>query len=259
MRVGCCIADAALLPVLEAARIDYCELPVARLAAPDADFDQLTRLLQESAVPPYACNVLLPGELAIVGPAVDEARIAAYLERAMQRLERLGTQVVVVGSGRSRTVPAGFNRRRAADQFEAFLRKASAVAGEHGVVLALEPLRAAETNLVNRVSEGEAFLRERDVDGVRLLADLYHMREEGESLDVLDGCADLLTHVHVAGAGRRPPGPADGDLAEFVTRLRAAGFDAGCSVECHWSDFASEAPGALAHLRAVVEAGGQVT
>lgn len=255
MKIGCCISDAVLLPVLQSARADYCELPVAHLAAaPDSDFEQLSRLLQEDGVPPYACNVFLPGELAVVGPDVEEARIAAYLEGALQRLERLGTQVVVVGSGRSRAVPAGFDSRRALDQFESFLRQAAAIAGRHGVVLALEPLRTAETNLLNRVSEGAAFLRERDVGGVRLLADLYHMREEGEPLEVLAGCADLLVHVHVAGAGRRPPGPSDGDLAEFVSRLRAAGYGAGCSVECQWSDFASEAPEALAHLRGLAEA-----
>ncbi len=255
MRVGCCISDAGLLPVLEAARADYCKLPVTRLAAAsDPDFDQLVSLFAGSAVQPYACNVLLPGDLAVVGQAVDEARIAGYLERAMQRLERLGTRVAVVGSGRSRAVPAGFDGRRALDQFESVLRSAAAIAGSHGVVLALEPLRRAETNLINSVAEGAAFLRERGLGEVRLLADLYHMREEGEPPEVVAGCADLLAHVHVAGAARRPPGPADDDLADFVARLRAAGYEEGCSVECRWSDFASEAPEALAHLRGLAEA-----
>ncbi len=229
---------------------DFCELPVARLAAlSDADFDQLAHLLSEGAIPPYACNIFLPGDLAVVGHAVDEAQIAGYLERALRRLEQLGTRLVVVGSGRSRTVPPGFDWRRALDQFEWFLRKAAAIAGDHGVTLALEPLGQAETNLITRVSDGAAFLRERGIDKVRLLADLYHMSEEGEPLDVVSACSDLLAHVHVAGTGRKPPGPTDLDLAAFVARLRAAGYDAGCSVECTWSDFALEAPPALAHLR----------
>jgi D-psicose/D-tagatose/L-ribulose 3-epimerase len=250
MKIGCCIREATLLPVLEASGADFCELPVARLAAlSDPDFDQLAHLLSETAVPPYACNIFLPGELAVVGPAVDKAQIAGYLERAMRRLEQLGTRLVVVGSGRSRTVPPGFDWRRALDQFEWFLRKAAAIAGDHGVTLALEPLGQAETNLITRVSDGAAFLRERGIDKVRLLADLYHMSEEGEPLDVVSACSDLLAHVHVAGTGRKPPGPTDLDLAAFVARLRAAGYDAGCSVECTWSDFALEAPPALAHLR----------
>jgi sugar phosphate isomerase/epimerase len=256
MRIGCCISDAMQLPVLQAAGADQCELQVVRLAAAsDSDFEHLTHALSESAVQAHACNVLLPGELALVGPAVDEARIAAYLERAMRRLERLGVRVVVVGSGRSRTAPVGFDNRRALDQFDSFLRMAATIAGGHGVVLALEPLRSAETNLINRVAEGQAFLRERGLDEVRLLADLYHMREEGEPLRVVAGCSDLLAHVHVAGAGRRPPSPADDDLPEFLALLRAAGYDAGCSVECRWSDFASEAPAALAHLRRLAESG----
>jgi sugar phosphate isomerase/epimerase len=254
MRIGCCISDLEQLPVLQAAGADQCELQVVRLAAAsDSDFEHLARALSESAVQAHACNVLLPGELAVVGDSVDEARIAAYLERAMPRLQRLGVRLVVVGSGRSRTVPAGFDHRRALDQFESFLRRAAGIAGGHGVVLALEPLRRAETNLINRVTEGQAFLCERGLDQVQLLADLYHMREEGEPLEVVAGCAHLLAHVHVAGAGRRPPGPADADLAELVARLQAAGYDAGCSVECRWSDFASEAPDALAHLRRLAE------
>lgn len=252
MKLGCCIADQAQLAVLEDGSADYCELPVASMVMADGPaFEELVGRLHRSPLPVPACNVFLPGELKVVGPVIDEERLRDYVRTAAGRLTRLGVSVVVVGSGRSRAVPEGFSREQALNQFEAFLRTAAEEAAAHGMVIALEPLRRAETNLLNTVGEGAAFIRQRNLDRVRLLADLYHMREESESLDVLEGCADLLVHTHVAGAGRRPPGPGDADLGEFLGRLDAAGYQGRCSVECRWSDFAAEAPGALAHLRTV--------
>lgn len=252
MKLGCCIADQAQLAVLEDASSDYCELPVASTVMTDSlVFEELLGRLQRSPLLAPACNVFLPGELKVVGPVIDQERLHDYVRTAFGRMTRLGVSVVVVGSGRSRAVPEGFSPERALDQFEAFLRTAAEEAAAHGIVISLEPLRRAETNLLNSVEEGAAFIRERHLDRVRLLADLYHMREEGESLDVLEGCADLLVHTHVAGAGRRPPGPGDADLGAFFGRLGAAGYEGRCSIECQWSDFAAEAPRALAHLRAI--------
>src|SRR5439155_17830997 len=150
----------------------------------------------------------------------------------------------------ARSVPDGFDRDRALAQFEALLRDVAERGAGHGVTVVLEPLRPAETNLLNTVAESAAFLRERDAGPARLLADLYHMREQGESMDVLGQTADLLSHVHVAGVGRGRPGPDAEDLEPFLRALHEAGYRGDCSIECRWDDFPAEAPPGLEHLRA---------
>jgi D-psicose/D-tagatose/L-ribulose 3-epimerase len=73
---------------------------------------------------------------------------------------------------------------------------------------------------------------------------------------LLDGATDLLVHVHVAGAGKTPPGPGAADLEPFLRRLRQAGYAGDCSIECAWADFPVEAPAALAHVRATAARAG---
>lgn len=254
MRLGCCISGEDQLATLEGAA-DYCELPVARaLMESDGDFERLAARLGESPVPALACNVFLPARLKVVGPDVAAGALAGYVTAALRRMERIGARTLVVGSGAARTVPDGFDRERALEQFAGFLRGVAEEAAGHGVTVVLEPLRPEETNLLNTVAESGAFLREHDTGPARLLADLYHMREQGESMDSL---ADrLLAHVHVAGVGRGSPAPDAEDIGPFLRALHDAGYAGDCSIECNWKDFAAEAPAALDHMRSVATAAG---
>ena len=253
--LGCCVSSEEQLAVIEGTAADYTEPPVASVVMAPL-FDELGPRLASSPCPARAANVFLPGDLAVVGPAVDQARVEAYVGEAAARLGRLGVRALVFGSGRARAIPGGFDRGPALDQLEAFTRLASAAAAANGVQLVIEPLRRAESNVFNSVREAAAFVRQRDLSQTRVLADLYHMQEEGEDLGALDDSADLLAHVHVADSGRRPPGQGDWPLPAFLERLRTIGYTGACSIECLWTDFAREAPAAVAHLRAVAEGAG---
>jgi D-psicose/D-tagatose/L-ribulose 3-epimerase len=256
MRLGCCISGEDQLAPLERGA-DYCELPVARaLMESDEAFERWAARLDGGPVRALACNVFLPARLKVVGPEVDEGALSGYVATALERMARLGTRVLVVGSGAARAVPDGFDHARALDQFAAFLRGVAVRATERGVTVVLEPLRPQETNLLNTVAESAAFLRERDMGPTRLLADLYHMREQAEPMDVLGETVDLLAHAHVAGVGRGSPGPDATDLEPFLRALHDAGYAGDCSIECSWKDFAAEAPGALDHMRSVARAAG---
>lgn len=249
IRLGCCVSDPGLVTAIRGSA-DYCELPVASLLMA-ADLEAVRERLDEAGCPALAANVFLPGALKVVGPEVDGARVDAYLAEAAGRLERLGIDRVVFGSGQARAIPDGFDRARALDQLEAFVRRAAARLAEHGVTVAIEPLRRAESNVLNSVREAAGFVRERGLAPARVLADLYHMREEGEDLDALDECADLLAHAHLAGRERRPPAEGDDDVGAFLARLEAVGYGGACSIECRWDDFATQAPASLAYLRAL--------
>ena len=256
MRLGCCITREDQLGALEG-WADYCELPVAQaLMGSDEAFDRLEAGLAASSVPARASNVFIPSQRKVVGPDVDSSGLRDYVQCAVDRMERLGIRVLVVGSGAARAIPEGFDRERALEQFEAFLREVAVRAADHGVTVALEPLRPQETNLLNTVAESAGFIRERDVGPALLLADLYHMREQQEPLEVLAETAGLLAHVHVAGVGRGRPGPEAQDLEPFLRALREAGYGGDCSIECSWNDYAAEAPRALEHMRAVARRAG---
>lgn len=245
------MSDPARLGALVAAGAAYCEVPAARLAVlPDDEFEAVARAFTAGPVRSEAANVFLPGDVVLTGPDADPAAQDAYIAGCLARMERLGVRMVVFGSGKARAIPDGFDRARALDQLEDFMRRAAARAAGHGVTLVLEPLRSRESNVFNSVREGAAFLRERDVAGFRLLADLFHMMEEGEDMGAVDETADLLSHAHVAdGAARRAPGRGDYDIAGFLARLKAGGYGGDVSIECGWGDFDAEVGLALAALR----------
>ncbi len=244
---------------VEAAGGDYYDLPVARTVMAGDGNPEFGALLQRAAgfrLRPRAYNVFLPADLRVTGPAVDGDRIGHYVGNAFERLRRLGGHIVGFGSGRSRSVPESFSRGRALDQLESFLHAMVATATQYGFTFALEPLGRAESNVFNTLRECAAFIRERGLNGVRLVADLYHMMEEEEPFEALDGCADLLVHVQVADSGRQPPGMGNYDLSDFLRSLHRLGYRGDCSIECRWTDFPEQIGRALSHLRRAAHAAG---
>lgn len=257
MRIGCC-AGADDLGVLEAcAGLDYIELPVARsLTGNENEFESLAGRLRQSRLGAQVVNVFLPATLKVVGPDAKPEQLAEYAARTLARARSLGVSLLVFGSGAARRVPEGFPRASALDQFEEAVRVAHAEASKQGVTVALEPLHSEETNLLNTVREAAAYVHDRRLDGVRVVADLWHMECEGETLDVLDDLAEQIAHAHVAAAERRPPGQAPDHIESFLWRLRQSGFEGDCSIECNWTDLTRELPGAVARVRQAAAAAG---
>jgi len=257
--IGCC-AGSGDMPALERTPgLDFIELPVAKalMGSPD-EFEQLADLIECSSLAAPAANVFLPATIKVVGPDASKDQLSAYAAAALDRARRLGVAVLVFGSGASRMVPAGFPHQRALDQFEDAVRVVNQHASSRGLTLAVEPLHSEETNLLNSVGEAAGFLRDRRLEGVRLVADLWHMECEGEELGVLDGLGDVIAHAHVAAAERLAPGQAADRIEEFLRHLQKGGYRGACSIECKWSDLASELPGAVTRVReAAVAAGWQ--
>ncbi|HAF20633.1 MAG TPA: sugar phosphate isomerase/epimerase [Chloroflexi bacterium] len=257
LAIGCCAGPADLAVLKTTPGLDFIELPVAKamMGSPD-EFARLVASMQLSALSARAVNVFLPATFKVVGPDSRPHELAEYATTALDRARQMGVGLLVFGSGASRTVPAGFSRDRAFDQFADAIRLVNQQASPRGVTLAVEPLHSEETNLLNSVGEAAAFLKQRRLDGVRLVADLWHMECEGEQLKVLDDLGDVIAHAHVAAAERRAPGQATDRIEEFLRHLRQAGYVGACSIECRWLDFATELPAAVARVREAAAAAG---
>lgn len=255
--IGCCAGPADLAVLQATPGLDFIELPVAKALIGGADeFEQLEAALQHSKLAARAVNVFLPATLKVVGPDVREDQLSHYASMALERARRLGVALLVFGSGASRMVPVGFSRDRALEQFADAVRMVKGQASRRSLTVAVEPLHSEETNILNTVGEAAEFLRQRRLDGVKLVADLWHMESEGESLDVLDDLGDVVAHAHVAADERRAPGQGADRIEEFLRRLRQAGYSGACSIECRWLDIAAELPLAVARVREASNAAG---
>jgi sugar phosphate isomerase/epimerase len=251
MRFGCC-TTIENGPLVAQTGYDFIELNVCRDLQPetsDKEWAPIRASLEALPLPMIAFNVLLPPDLKVTGPYVNPGRLQRYLRVTFERAGALGGEVIVFGSGAARTVPEDFPRKVAWEQLVQFVRWAGDAAQAVGMQLAIEPLNRSESNVINSVIEAVALAKAADHPAVRVLADLYHLIVEDEPIQDLTLAGGMLVHVHVADTGRRFPGSGAYPYPAFLGALKAIGYDQRISVECHWGNFATEAPRALAFLR----------
>lgn len=250
-KIGCC-ASADRAEAVQKAGFDFIELPAAGTLQPDQDGDDFAAALpalEHLPLPVEAFNVFLPGDLKLVGPEVDTERRRRYVRHAMDRASALGGKVVVFGSAGSRRVPEGYDPLEALAQISEFLGEAGPVAERYGVTIAIEPLNRGESNILNSVPEAQELAAMVDHPSVQVLADLYHMEVESESLDHVLNTPGRLAHVHVADTGRFSPGTGQYDTPGLFRRLKQIGYNGRISIECTWRDFEAEAPASVAFLK----------
>lgn len=252
MRLGCCAGLDSIETVRDAG-YDFIELGVscARAESPDSEFEAVRDRLQSAEIVPEVWNCLLMSDMKPVGPEVDIYRIERFLRTAFDRIEELGGEIVVFGSGRARTVPEGFPSDEARDQLVRFLSLAGQVAGAHGITIAVEPLNLRETNCINSVAQAVEVVRAVDHPFVKVLVDLYHMMMDDEPLSAIAAASGEIVHAHIADTGRLHPGSGSYPSKEFIDALKAAGYDGRLSIEGGWSDFDSECRKALEFLRSL--------
>jgi sugar phosphate isomerase/epimerase len=240
----------------KAAGFDYVELSTTEIAAlSDADFESALQEVMQIGLPAPAANLFLPATLRVTGPAVDPEQQLQYVGKAFRRLARLGTQIVVFGSGGARRVPDGFSRDDAFKQLVEFGRRVAPEARSNGITIAIEPLRREEANTINTAAEGLALVEAIKDPNFQLMIDFYHLSREAENPAIVSRAKDHIRHLHVANPNGRifPLAWDEYDYAPFFATLRQVGYNQRISVEASTKDLAADAPRAIALLRRAFE------
>jgi sugar phosphate isomerase/epimerase len=249
--VGFCIPLRSL-EAAKAAGFDYAELSTSEIAGlSDADFEQAAARIRQVGLPVPAMNLFLPAELKVTGPAIDREQQMAYVRKAFTRLQRLGTQMVVFGSGGARRVPDGFPKDQAFQQLVDFGRRIAPEARARGITITVEPQRREETNIINSAAEGLDLVNAIGDPNFQLMIDFYHLASEKEDAAIIVRAGAHIRHLHTANPdGRVFPRTWDEyDYAPFFAALRTIGYDKRISVEASTKDLPADAPLAIALLR----------
>ena len=255
MRFGIC-ADTDKARAIADAGGDYIELGAAKMLVPEGDdaaWQKKRAEIESLPLPVEAFNSFLPGDLKIVGENINTDRAKRYVATALERAAQIGASVIVFGSGGARRVPEGFSRDVAREQILRFLEVCADESDRTGIVVAIEPLTVAECNIINSLAEGAGYVHDCGRPGVRLLADSYHMENDGESIAEAQKFGALLAHAHTADTGRFAPATGTYDHAAFLAAMKAGGYDKRVSIECSFRDFDTEIAPAIAHLRHAAE------
>ena len=255
VRVGYC-TGLKNLEAAKAAGFEYVELSATEIASlSDADFDAAAARIKALGIPTPAANLFIPAAIKLTGPDVNPAAQMQHVHTALTRLSKLGTRIVVFGSGGARRVPDGFSRDDGFKQLVDFGRRAAAEARAAGITITIEPLRKQETNIVNTAAEGLELVKAIGDPNFELMIDFYHLASEHEDPSIVVTAKDHLRHLHMANPQGRvfPQKWEEFDYAPFFEKLRAIGYDQGISVEASTTDLASQGPQAIALLHRAFE------
>jgi D-psicose/D-tagatose/L-ribulose 3-epimerase len=230
---------------------DYLEPSVSEIAAMSED--AFERFKQQVLAAPIRCESFngFIRSLRVVGVDVNPQALQNYMESSLKRCHELGGTIVVWGSASSRNVPPGFPRERAWKQIQSFLRLANEVAGPKGIIVAIEPLRTQESNIINTGAEALQLVHEVHRPHIRMIIDYYHLREMNEDPEIIWRARKEIVHFHFANPHGRvwPKSPSEdpeyGRFFELVKRIRYRG---GISIEARGS-FERDAKASLAFFR----------
>ena len=203
---------------------------ILKPAEPEEAFLSALEEVKKSPLPCQALNLFIPAHMKITGSEANLDTLETYCATVFERAQRAGIAMIVFGSGGARQIPDGWERGRS--QIVEFLHRIAPEARLHGVTIAIEPLRSAESNIINTVAEGASIAREVSASSVRLLVDAYHWASENESAESIVENADLLVHAHIATyKNRLLPGMEATDFAPFFAALREGNYAGGLSIE----------------------------
>lgn len=194
----------------------------------------LTQLANHGLVPAAVATGFVFGSrgLQLVNPDETVRSQAAQLLQDLVRLAHaLNVSVVTIGGFRGKAAPVG-GLETAKKMLHESLRSAEPLAKELGITIALEPLRHAESDLLNSAEEVCRFIDEGGHEAVGLLLDVYHMMcVETDLPEVIRTYRDKLVHFHLADTGRKALGQGTFDFAPIEEALREIGYTGWQSVE----------------------------
>jgi len=204
----------------------------------DNEIEAVKAALLKTGLKAKRACILFPGDMKVVGPDRNEPALREYLEKLFPKLNKLGVEIVVFGSGGARRVPDGFDYDTAFDQFCDTAGLVTDIASGYGIKIALEHLNPKECNLLTTIEETVKAVRKVNKPDCGLLFDFYHVDPETEDINNVVAFKDILLHSHIAVPGSRLyPAPEDKKaLEQYFSILKSAEYDGSVSIEATLRD-----------------------
>jgi D-psicose/D-tagatose/L-ribulose 3-epimerase len=154
-----------------------------------------------------------------------------YLRLCLEQAHALGARTLVLVPT-FRTQPDRSGREVELERAAQTISSAIDATAADGLVIALEALNRYETHLLRTLADAEGLRRLIDSPNVRLMADVFHMNIEEDSIAAaLRAHAEHIVHVHLADSQRREPGSGHLDFDAVFEALRDNGYTGPLAME----------------------------
>jgi D-psicose/D-tagatose/L-ribulose 3-epimerase len=159
------------------------------------------------------------------------SRAGEYLRLCLQQAHALGAGTLVLVPT-FRTVPDATGREAELDRAAETITDVIDTNPPDGVVIALEALNRYETHLLRTLGDADELRRLIDSPHVRLMADVFHMNIEEDSIAAsIRTHAQHIVHVHLADSQRREPGSGHLDFAAVFEALADSAYTGSLAME----------------------------
>jgi sugar phosphate isomerase/epimerase len=199
------------------------------LRDPDTlDVKGLHKLIQDTGLKTAAIatgqSCLHDGLCLLSAEADKRKQTLERLRKHLRLAEKLGAHLIVGGvRGRSSGNPSQQQEQKAS------MNEAVAVLAAEGrslgVTIVIEPINRYETNYINTIDDGLAFIEEIGDTELKLVPDTFHMNiEEGDMTDSLVRAGSRIGYMHFADSNRRPAGQGHTNFVQVLAALVTAGY-----------------------------------
>ena len=205
---------------------DLVELPIERIG--DLDYTDAAAVIKDSGLVASVCAVMSPDRDLIHSDETVRSNGVAYVRHCIEAAHTLGARNVVgpLYSAVGRLwQPTPDERARDVDLLVRQLRSLAQYAGDHGVVLCIEPLNRFETSLINLAEQAIEIVDRVDHPACGILLDTFHMNIEERSFgEAIRAAGSRLRHLHACENDRGTPGKGHVAWQEVAEACRAIGY-----------------------------------
>ncbi len=227
------LAVEELAPHVKALGFDILELAVENPAL--LDLPRVKAALRTNGLDAIVCGAFGPDRnLASSDPQlVQNAKV--YIRWLIDAAAELGSPTVcgpMYSSVGKQHLEDDAARRAEWDRAVSEVREMARYAQSKGVKLALETLNRFETDMLNVVSQGLAFIEQTGMDNVGFHLDTFHMHlEEKNSGDAIRRANGKLFHFHACENDRGVPGTGQVRWDEVALALKDVRYDGPVVIE----------------------------
>ena len=233
MRIGICKSFEYAKDIKDAG-FDYIEINLAKTCLlTDEEFLNSKRILDDACIAAKSANCFFPNDIRLTGE-VDYNKINEYVGFALKRAHALGIELVVLGSGKARSIPDGFDKSVATEQFKKVVEICAKIGKKYGIKIAIEPLSQKDSNFLNTVRETAEFIESINSEDVGITADFFHMFMNGETMADFEYASKWIAHLHIAKPNENRHAPSVDDektLKEWADSIKNIGYNGNMSLE----------------------------
>ena len=223
----------SLAPKVAGMGFDWIEIPLEGLD--DLEPDRGRAIVRDHGLGMSTCAAMGPDrDLVHPDPAIQQNGMA-YIRGCIDITGKLGATNLVgpIYSAVGRTWQATPDERaRDIDLLVKNLRTLAKYAGDHGVVICIEPLNRFETSLINLATQAIEVVDRVDHPSCKIMLDTFHMNVEEKSLgNAIRAAGPRLHHLHACENDRGAPGSGNVTWQDVKQGLADIGYDGPVVIE----------------------------